>query len=395
MPSADVVIIGGGVIGASTAFHLARAGVRRVIVVERRHLAAGASGKSGALVRMHYTNEPETRLAYESLTYFANWQDLVGGDCGFRKVGFLALAPDDYRDNFAANVAMQQRVGVNTSLISPDEAREVDPAMWAGDVSCLAYEPDSGFADPAGTTYSFARAAMDRGVEFQFETPATRLLTRGDKVVGVETQDGRIEAPIVVLAAGPWANPLLAGVGIDLGLVPVLSRVTVFRWTLERSPKHPICIDHVNHTWIRPIDGNCTLIGAEHGVSRLTGDPDAYAETAPQDYVDHCRAQLTKRYPVMRFAPMRGNWIGMFMGSPDSRPIIDQLPQYRGLFCFTGDSGSCFKTSPAIGRCLSEWIVDGASTKVDLTPFRASRFAEGKPWRDETGYGRQQLTISR
>src|SRR5207248_1228898 len=122
------------------------------------------------------------------------------------------------------------RVGVNTRLISPDEVREVDPAMWADDVSTLAYEPDSGYADPAGTTYAFARAAMDRGAEFQFDTPVTRVLTSGDKVVGVETSNGRIEAPTVVVAAGPWANSLLAGVGVDLGLAPVLSRVTVFRW---------------------------------------------------------------------------------------------------------------------------------------------------------------------
>src|SRR2546421_3775305 len=121
MPSsADAVVVGGGVVGASLAFHLASRGMKRVVLCERRFLAAGASGKSGALVRMHYTNEPETRLARESLTYFANWAELVGGNCGFRPVGFMALTPPDQREHLEANVAMQQRVGVNTRLILPD-----------------------------------------------------------------------------------------------------------------------------------------------------------------------------------------------------------------------------------------------------------------------------------
>jgi sarcosine oxidase subunit beta len=395
MASADVVIIGAGVIGASTAFHLARAGVKRVVVVERRHLAAGASGKSGALVRMHYTDEPEVRLALESLRYFQNWADLVGGDCGFRQTGFLTMVPEEFRANLEANVAMQRRVGVNTQLISPDEAREVDPSVWVGDVSILAYEPESGYADPAGTTYAFAQAAAERGAEFRLNCPATAIRVEGGRVRGVETSEGPIEAPVVLLAAGPWANDLLRPLAVDLGLVTSISRVTLFRWAFGRSPKHPIYIDHVNNTWLRPIDGTSTLIGMESGVSRLGGDPNSYSEAVDQSYVEGCREKLVARFPIMRDAPMRGNWAGMFMRSPDSLPIIDQLPQYAGLFCFTGDSGSSFKTSPAIGKCLAEWIVDGRPTTVDLRAFRSTRFAEGQPWRSETGYSHASLTISR
>jgi glycine/D-amino acid oxidase-like deaminating enzyme len=130
MQTADVVVVGAGANGLSTAFHLARAGVKRVVVVERRHLAAGATGKSGALVRMHYTNEPETRLAFESLRYFQNWRHMVGGECGFQPVGLLVFVPPAFRDHLEANVAMHRRIGVNACVIPADEAHQCSAERW-------------------------------------------------------------------------------------------------------------------------------------------------------------------------------------------------------------------------------------------------------------------------
>jgi sarcosine oxidase subunit beta len=390
-----VVVVGGGVNGASIAFHLARAGVRRVIVCEQHHLGAGATGKSGALVRTHYTNEPETRLAFESYQYFANWRDVVGGDCGFQRVGLIVLAPREHLSDLEANVAMHRRLGIDARVITAVEARQIDPSLNTEDVTHVAYEPSSGFADPNATVYSFARAAMDRGVEFRLGTAVRRVLTDGDRVTGVETSDEVISAPVVVIAAGAWANQLFGPLGLDFGLVPSLARISIFRWALERAPGHPTYIDRANHTWARPIDGNCTLIGVESGVSPLRGDPETYAEAVDPDYVGACRDRLVRRFPVMRHSTMRGNWQGILMRSPDSRPIIDRIDRYAGLYCMTGDSGTSFKTSPAIGKCLAEWIVDGAPRTIDLTPFRSSRFAEGKPWIDEHDYGPARTTISR
>lgn len=392
--SAEVVIIGAGVTGASTAFHLAKMGVKNIVVVERAHLGAGATGKSGALVRMHYTNEPETRLAVESLKYFQNFNEMVGGDCGFNPVGLLVFTSPEYRDHLDANVAMQSRIGANTSVITADEAKVLDPSLSVEDVTHLAYEPDAGFADSNATTFAFAEAARKLGVEFRLETTVTKVLTRGDKISGVETSGGKIDSPVVLVAAGAWANQLLGPLDIDLGLVPSLARVTVFRWPPERSAKHMTYIDHINHTWIRPIDNTSTLIGAEFGV-RHGADPDAFSEAVTQDYIDLCREQVVNRFPVMRHSTVRGNWAGILMRSLDSRPVLDQLPQYEGLFCITGDSGTSFKTSPAIGKCMAEWIADGEAQTIDLTPFRSSRFAEGQMWKDEFDYGLQKTTISR
>src|SRR5919199_1063323 len=307
MQTADVVIVGAGVNGLSAAFHLARAGVRRVVVVERRHLAAGATGKSGALVSMHYTNEPETRLAVESLNYFQHWSDLVGGDCGFQPVGLLVFVPPEVRDHMEANVAMQREVGVNTRVITAADALELDPSLDISDVTHLAYEPESGFADPNATAFGFARAAMERGVEIQLETSVRRVLTEGDRVTGVETSRDTISAPNVVVVAGAWANQLFGPLGIDLGLVPTLARITIFRWAFERAPRQMTYIDYVHHTWARPHDGTCTLIGAEVPQDQVRrGDPEQYAEAVTQDYIELCRAKLARRWPVMRHSTVRG-----------------------------------------------------------------------------------------
>ena len=206
METADVVVIGAGANGTSTAFHLAKAGVKRVVVVERQYIGSGATGKSGALVRMHYTNKSEARLAFESLKYFQHWKEVVGGDCGFQPLGLLVFTPPEYASHLEANLAMMRRVGVNTWTSSPQDARELDPSLWTSDVTCVAYEPESGYADPNATIYSLARASMDLGVTFQFETEVTRVLVSGDRVKGVETTKGTILAPMVVIIAG--AGPI-------------------------------------------------------------------------------------------------------------------------------------------------------------------------------------------
>lgn len=395
METADVVVVGAGVNGASTAFHLAQAGVKNVVVVERRHIAAGASGKSGALVRMHYTNEPETRLALTSLRYFQHWHDLVGGDCGFRPVGLLVFVPPEHLSHLQANVAMHRRVGVNASLITAAEARELDPSLYVDDVTHVAYEPESGYADPNETTYSFVRAAAGRGVRFMLETEVTEIRTAADRVTGVGTSRGPIASQAVIVVAGAWANRLFTPLGIDLGLVPVLGRIAIFRWAYERSPRHLTYIDYVNSTWARPIDGNCTLIGAHEPEGGPPDDPDHFSQAVTQDYIEFCRRKLVARFPVMRHSSVRGNWQCIMMRSPDSRPLIGRLPQYGGLYCMAGDSGTSFKTAPAIGKCLAELVTRGRAETVDLHPFRPTRFAEGAPWRDQYDYGLDRATIGR
>jgi sarcosine oxidase subunit beta len=393
MTSADVVIIGGGVNGASVAFNLARLGVRRVVLLERRHLGAGASGKSGSLVRMHYTNEAESRLAWESLKVFRDFDAVVGGDCGFEAIGFLQIVDPAHAEALRANVAMQQRLGIDTRLVSREELTEISPDLRVDDVGAAAYEAGSGFADPNATTFAFAAAARRLGATIETDCEALRIVTEGGRVAGVETSRGRVAAPVVVAVPGAWAGRLFDQLGLDFGLTPYRVQVSIFRWPEGFTRRHPAVIDSTRSAWIRPEGRAGTLIGVELGAGHA--DPDKYDEGVDEAYVALCREALAARFPSFERSTMRGGWAGMIMMSPDGRPIIDQIPSVPGLFVMLGDSGTSFKTSPAIGRCLAEWIVKGQAETADLSRFRSTRFAEGQPWVDSTDYGIERPTISR
>jgi sarcosine oxidase, subunit beta len=391
--TADVVVIGGGVNGTSTAFHLAKRGVR-VTLLERSTLAGGATGKSGALVRMHYTNPYDAALAQQSLPYFLGWSDLVGaGDPGYRQLGVVRLVQPKYDDRLRANVEMLQGVGVNTSLISPDDLRAMDPGVYTGDITCAAWEPDSGYADPAATAYGFAEAASGLGASVHEGVEATAIETDGDQVSGVMTPLGRIATQTVVVAPGPWANRLLEPLGLDYGLQPNRVQITILRRTADDGPSHPVYLDGPNNTWLRPEGDFGTLCGI--GRDQLGVDPDLYGEGVDFDYIADSRRRCAARRPALSHAFMRGGWAGIITMSPDGHAVIDELAPYKGLFGILGDSGTNFKTAPAIGNCVAEWITEGAPQSVDLRPFRASRFAEGQLFAGENEYGDSPLDVFR
>ena len=391
--TADVVVVGGGVNGTSTAFHLAKLGVQNVVLLERRQIAAGATGKSGSLVRMHYTNETESRMAMESLKVFRNFGDVVGGDCGWSPVGFVQLVKHEHREALHRNIARQQKLGIGTRVIADSELRELLPGVTIDDVGGAAYEKDSGYADPNATAFGFAAGAARFGATIETGTQVTRVIVENGRVAGVETPQGRISAPAVVLVPGAWSNPLLRPLGLDLPLTPFRIQISIFRWPPGWTHRHPVVIDAIHHSWMRPEGASATLIGVELG--RSGADPETYDEGVDPQFVQDARRTLAARLPAFGEATMRGGWAGMIMMSDDGRPVIDQFPSVPGLYGMLGDSGTSFKTSPAIGRCLAEWIVQGKPQLVDLTPFRSTRFAEGKPWVDDDNYGKERLTISR
>ena len=391
--TAEVVVIGGGVNGASTAFHLAKRGVQ-VTLLERTTLAAGATGKSGALVRMHYTNPFDAALAQQSLPYFQHWGDVVGsGDPGYRQVGVVRLVAPKYDERLRANVEMLRGVGVNTSIVSPDDLRAIDPGVYTGDITSAAWEPDSGYADPAGTAYGFVQAARDLGARIHEGVEATRIETEGERVTGVATPLGRIATGTVVAGPGAWTNRLLAPLGFDFGLRPNRVQITIMRRTADDGPSHPVYIDGPNNTWLRPEGDVCTLCGV--GRDQLDVDPDLYDEGVDFDYIVDSRRRCAARRPALSNAFMRGGWAGIITMSPDGHAIIDQLAPYEGLFGILGDSGTNFKTGPAIGKCMAEWITEGASQSVDLRPFRAARLAEGQFFTGEHEYGDSPLDVFR
>ena len=208
--TADVIIVGAGVQGASLAFHLNHRGIR-VLVVEMATVAAGATGRSSGFVRMHYDLATDAALAWRSFPYFQHWGDLVGsGDCGFVRTGFIQLVPTTLSGALRANVAMQQEIGILTEVVTADQVGDLVPGIVTDDFAIAAYEPQSGYADPSGTAAGFLAAARAAGVRLIQGCRAVSVLLDGDTVQGVETDQGRFAAPVVVDAAGAWAAEIAA-----------------------------------------------------------------------------------------------------------------------------------------------------------------------------------------
>lgn len=210
--TADAVVIGGGVIGTSIAMHLALRGAGRVILLERGHLAGGASGLSGAMVREHYLHPVLVRMAMESSAVFQNFADAVGGDAGFRRTGRLLLFPEHDSAAVRANVEMNRNLGVNIDILSPPEAVDMIPNLDPTGIDICAYEPEAGYADPVATTYAYANRARAHGAQIITETTVTGLTVSRGRITGVETASGAVATPTVVVAPGSLTNRL-AGLG--------------------------------------------------------------------------------------------------------------------------------------------------------------------------------------
>lgn len=381
--TADAVIIGGGVTGTSLAFHLAKAGLR-VVLLEKKHLGAGGTGKSTAIVRMHYENEPETRMAWASYQTYAHFADMVGGDCGFVRCGVLWLVDHDNAENLKANVAMHRQVGANARVVSPREVQEIEPACAGERVAVGAYEPDSGYADPLLTVFTFAKRAKELGADLREGVTVTSILAEVSRVRGVITDQGVIEAPVVINAAGCWAANLGRMVGVEIPLVVERNQIGLFRQPRELLRRHCVVADISIGMYFKPEDTIATAVGAGAGEEGV--DPDGYNEAIDATFPSFARTKVSQRAPGFARAVSRGGWSGIYDMTPDGKAILGQAGP-EGFYLACGLSGTGFKKAPAIGQCLTELITQGRSTTVDLTPFRLSRFVEGEAIRGQHEYG--------
>ena len=378
----DAIVIGGGVIGTSLAYHLARAGLR-VVLLEKKHLCAGGTGKSTAIVRMHYENEPETRLAWASFLTYAHFADVVGGDCGFTRTGVLWLVDHAEAEKLKANVTMHQWIGVNTRVVSPQEAKDIEPACTLERVALGAYEADSGYADPLLTTFAFAKRAREFGADLHEGVAVTGVLSNTSRVRGVRTDQGTIEAPVVINAAGCWAARLGRLVGLDIPITVQRNQIALLRQPRELLRRHCVVADITVGMYFRPEESIATMVGAGAGEDGV--DPDTYNEAVDADFPPFARRKASERAPILERAVSRGGWSGIYDMTPDGKAILGQAGP-EGFYLACGLSGTGFKKAPAIGQCLTELVTQGQSKTADLTPFRLSRFAEGQPLRGRYEY---------
>ena len=371
--TADAVIIGGGVMGCSILYNLAAAGMRDVVLLEQDVLASGSTGKSQAICRTHYSNQVTAQMAWKSLDVLKNFQSITGGPSGFVKSGYLVTVGPEDRQALADNVSMQQGLGINTSTVSQEDVKALAPMVKVEDTEALAYEPESGYADPYLVTTSYARKARELGAEVHVHVRVLDIEVCDGGVTAIITGDGKIETPIAVIATGPWSARLFAKLGLELPLTTIRHQVVGFRRPEHLIPTHPTVGDIAQRSSFRPESTNLTLVGAGEDEA----DPDSYHQGVDMSSVKESFDKLVRRIPDMSQGFFRGGWSGLFTVTPDWHPILDHVEGIRGVYLAVGFSGHGFKLSPMVGVVMAEMVLEGSARTIDVSPLRLRRFAEG------------------
>jgi sarcosine oxidase subunit beta len=381
--TADAVVVGGGCMGVSIAYHLARRGLK-VVLAEQNALASGTTGRSSAIVRTHYTLPTLVRMAQKALEDFRNWSDRYPGDPGFRETGFLLLVSEANRPHLEANVAMQQSLGVKTHVVEGADLTRLAPGMRLDDVGVAAYEPYSGYADPWLVVSSLAQGARDLGavVATDVAVLAVRVSPAG-QVAGVDTSAGPVDAPVVVNAAGNWADRLSRPLGVPLPVQP--QRESIVLLDLPPSqPDPPIVIDMVRLMYVRPYGARRLLFGDEDHTQealhpRLSSPDEGHDGRPDQAALENAADKALHRFPALAEASMvPAGYTGVYEVTPDFQPLLGAPQQVPGYYYAAGFSGHGFKLTPVVGRLMAEWVVDG-SPSIDLSEFDAGRFARHAP----------------
>ena len=373
----EVAVIGGGCVGTSTTMHLARMGCKDVLLLERDHLAWGATGKSSAIVNLGIWNasEPLTKMLLESIEIFRNFGEKIGGNSGFHPTGWMGLTGKKFEERIKQTVALQRKFGAASTLISPSEIAKLQPGVKTSDLTVAVHESFAGYADPVETTNSFGALAEKLGARIENNAPVKRIKVDGDTKV-IETERGVFKAKKVIVAANVWAPKLIGDLGVQLPIKATRKQVCLFKLADESKSPRIIMDDFQNDLYIKP-EGDHTLVG-EIETPGFACDPDNFNESLDAETTPKLAQKLVERLPAMNAAVSKGGYAGPYDVSPDGHPILDQLPGFDGVYCAVGFSGHGFRFSPATGRLMAEFVLDGKTKGVDVKEFRLSRFAEGK-----------------
>jgi sarcosine oxidase subunit beta len=375
-PSAEVVIIGGGCMGASVAYHLARLGVTDVVLLEReKMLATGSTGRNAGGVRHQFSNEANIRLSIESIGLLERFADAVGQPIDFHQDGYLFLLSSAASvETFRRNVALQRSLGVDVEWLDADEAARLAPGLDADGVIGATFCQRDGIADPNGVTMGFARTAQAAGVAIERDTEVTGIRAAAGRVTGVETSRGAIDTRIVVNAAGPYARAIGLLAGADVAVDPYRRHIFIAQAPGPRGADWAVPASR-----IMVIDFATSFYFHREGAGMLfgMGDPGetpTFDTTVQWDFLPQVIEVAVKRLPALADASISHAWAGLYEVTPDANPIVGPAEEVAGLFLINGFSGHGFQHSPAAGRILAD-VITGRDPEFDLTPFAAGRFS--------------------
>ena len=377
--TADVIVIGGGIMGTATAYHLTKRGFQ-VTLLEKEHLGAGSTGLTGGIIRQHYSIETTARMALRALKVWEHFDEVIGGDAGFTKTGAFFVASPEAAESLARTVEMQKQMGINAELLSKDAVLEIAPYLAAQDIGAAAYEPDSGFADGSMSCSAFAARAADLGGTIRQGIRVTGIRISNGRVTGVETIDGPIDAPVVINTAGPWGPALLREVGIEIPAEPSRHQVATFNQPHGfPDPLHPVVADFINEIYLRSDRGNLTLAGSiVDDTSDKVPDPDVYSTSVDRPFIEQMVDLSMNRVPDLGNGSVQGGWAGLYTVTPDWNPVIDVVEGIEGLVIGLGFSGSGFKLGPVVGEMLADLATGDQHCPISPDAFNLKRFVEGK-----------------
>jgi len=412
---AHVVVVGGGVMGTAIAHELAKRLdpiEQPVLLLERRELAAGSSGRSGAILRQHYAQPEVASMARDSLRVWAGFEAATGYDIGFLRTGVVTLAgpndPDEC-ERVRRNVEMLRSIGVDTRLVEADELRRLVPGIAFEPGTVAAYEPDGGCVDPRRAVEAFAALARFRGATVRTGVEVTDFVLDAGRLRALETSEGRVECELAVVAAGPWTRRLMARAGLDLPLTAVrpeqhflamlassgtqsaasaLSSTSLHRpgatsSAMRQSPRpaaaHPVLLDveHGYYARCEPETGRTRIGGMDYAHCDVLEDPDAFSEDVGRAFQDWVRGALGRRIPAYAAQPDAGSLAGWYTLSPDSQALLGPLPSLPGVFLAAGFSGHGFKLAPSIGEGLARAVLGQPPGTYAAEFFAPDRFARG------------------
>ncbi len=368
--TADVVIIGAGVIGCSTAYHLARLGVTDIVVLEKDQVGSGSSGKSAAMLGLQFfTDELNARMALYSYNRYMQFEEEVGAPTGFRKTGWLSLATAETADSVRQSVALLRSLGVSSELLSPEEICYRYPHIHTDDLVLGAWGPDDGVIDPHMVMWGFLARAREKGVELQQGVRATGIRVRAGRVEGVETSAGFIATPVVVNAAGPWAVEVARWVGVEVPLLN-LARNIVVTGPFPLLPADWPFVDDLTAEWYMRREGPGVLMG----MGKLPTD--TLEPAFRSDFLEPMLEAAIHRMPILEKATFQTGWTGVRPLTPDDLPILGPVPQVDGFILNCGWGGKGIIQAPIAGQLIAEFICYGQATTMSLEPFRIGRFEQ-------------------
>ena len=369
--TAAVVIIGGGVMGASAAYHLAKRGVRDVLLLERDpFFGQGATGRCAGGIRHQFSTEVNIRLSIHSIRMLETFETEMGQPIDLKQTGYLfLLSTPEEMETFRANVARQNALGVASRLLTPDAIHARAPLLNLDGIIGGAFYERDGIADPSGVVQGFVRQARALGATLLTDVNVTGILVERGRVRGVDTSQGRVSAPVVVNAAGPWAGLVGKMADVDLPITPERQQIVVTAPLAGLPPDFPFVIDFHRRLYFH-LEGEGLLTGQS-----IVGEPPTFDQTVDADWTAYHLGNAMDRLPLLENAAVMTEWAGLYENTPDAHPIIGPVTALEGFYVVAGFSGHGFMHGPIAGQLIAEQIL-GLPTTVDVTPLRWDRFAE-------------------